>query len=60
MDPKNWEKIKWIQTPEEIQEGVRKQLADRMIKMLRKVTIQGIKSKIMLSEIRNLCDQSSK
>lgn len=54
MDPKNWERIKFIQTPEEIQEGVRKQIADRMIKMLRKVTIQGIKLKIMLSEIENL------
>jgi hypothetical protein len=59
MDPKNWEKIKWIQTPEEIQDAVRKQLADRMIKMLRKVTIQGIKSKILLSEIRNLSNKSS-
>lgn len=53
MGPKNLEKIKWIQTPDEMSDDVMKQLSDRMIKILRKLTIQGIKQKIMLSEIRH-------
>lgn len=46
MDPKTWSQIKWIHTQQEMSDAVMKQLHDRMIKLLRRITIQNIKMKL--------------
>lgn len=51
MDPKNLEKIKWIQTPDEMSESIKIQIHNRFFKLLRKLTIQNIKMKILEAEM---------
>ena len=51
MGPKNLEKIKWIQTPDEMSESIKIQIHNRFFKLLRKLTIQNIKMKILEAEM---------
>lgn len=39
-------KIKWIYTPDEVSDGIKKQVAARITKTLRKVTIKNIIMKL--------------
>lgn len=43
-------RIKWIHTPDEMSEAIKIQIHNRFFKLLRKLTIQNIKMKILEAE----------
>ena len=45
--------IKWIHTPDEMTESIKIQIHNRFFKLLRKLTIQNIKMKLLETELRS-------
>jgi hypothetical protein len=45
--------IKWIYTPDEMSEAIKIQIHNRFFKLLRKLTIQNIKMKILEAELKS-------